>query len=217
MTEPTSFAEGKLLDFFRYFDPARPQHVEGVRRLERALRDQAPQLLSDTAYWVQGWRTKAAPAPSPARSSDLSDWVKPQAQSNSISCGQCAAAMAINTLAGKDLRDTDFNARYGFSLLLGLQQECPDHRWRDAGDLSPQLWPEILNSLADGCPALIGLNGPGFSPSGRGHIVLIVGLEADKVIFADPAIGRFDSCRRSDMEQCRPHPDGKFVFLARRR
>jgi len=42
-------------NLFRFFDPKRLQHVEAVRRLERSLREKAPELLSDDAYWVQGW------------------------------------------------------------------------------------------------------------------------------------------------------------------
>lgn len=213
--QATPLAAGKLLDFFRFFDPQRAQHVEGVRRLEQALRDQAPQLLTDQAYWVQGWRTApAAPAAPPANSADIRARIRLQAQSNGVSCGQCSVAMAIQALTGKYLTDAGIDARYGFSLLQALQSECPGHRWRDAGDLHPGLWPDILASLLAGCPAVIGLNGPRFSPSGRGHIVLICGLVGNDVHYADPATGRFDTCLRSQMETCRPHPDGKFVFLA---
>lgn len=212
----SEFAAGKLLDFFRHYDPARPQHVEGVRRLERSLRDKAPELLTDDAYWVQGWRHEPAPPKPPeVLSVDLRGAVRPQAQSNSISCGQASVAMAVHYLTGKAIRDTDIDARYGFALLEALQRECPQHNWRDAGNLSSESWPSIMRALSNRCPVIVGLNGPQFSPSGRGHIVLIVGLVANGgVWFADPAYGSFRRCTRRDMESAPPHPDGKFIFLA---
>lgn len=207
-------SEGKLLDFFRFFDPERAQHVEGVRRLERALRDQAPQLLTEEAYWVQGWRSTPEPdKPEPAKAASVRAKVRPLAQSNGVSCGQCSVAMAANLLTGSKLDDQDISRAFGFGLLEALQSLCPNHRWWDSGNLSADDWPRIQRGLEQGCPAIVGLNGPLFSPSGRGHIVLIVGLQGELVEFADPAYGRIRACKRRDMEEARPHPQGKFLFL----
>lgn len=364
------FAEGKLLDFFKFYDPSRPQHVEGVRRLERSLREKAPELLSDDAYWVQGWRTApteprrevpaaalqlikesegcslkayvcpagvltigyghtgadvvpgkqitqdvadrllemdlerfergvgdlvrvplsdnefgalvsfafnvglqafadstllrklnandhagaaaefgrwvngdagplpglvtrrekerklflsgaaAPPKPAPARAVSVEAKVRPQGQSNSISCGQCSAAMAINCITGKHLTDMDFDAQHGFALLDGLNRECPGVRWRDltpgAQFVGGKQWDSIAAALAAGFPALIALNGPEFSPSGYGHILLVVGIDGDKVRLADPARGAFRTVSKQLVETCPPHRQGKWVFVAER-
>lgn len=211
------FAAGKLLDFFRHFDPSKPQCIESVRRLERSMTDKAPELLTDEAYWVQAWRTKPTPPPFKVVSVDIRDHVKVQSQSNGVSCGQCSCAMAINALTGRQWTDLDFDRNYGFGLLAGLMHACPDHAWRDAGNLSRDLWPEIGQALASECPVVVGLNGPMFSPSGRGHIVLIVGLSPTEVTFVDPNGGLVRQCSRGDMESARDYPGGKFVFVARPR
>lgn len=210
------FKAGKLLDFFRYFDPKDPQQVEAVRRLERSLLDKAPELLTDEAYWVQAWRKPTPPAPARPKlvSVNIRDRVKILAQSNSISCGQTACAMAINTLTGRKWTDRDFDRNHGFNLLGGLQAECPGHVWKDAGNLTPASWPAMLESLAASCPVVAAANGPTFSPSGHGHIMLIMGVTPRTVIFADPNGGILREVARSEWEQAPSHPDGNFVFLA---
>lgn len=214
------FAPGKLRDFFRYYDDKDPQHREAVKRLEESVRRDAPQLLSDGAYWVEAWR-KPAPKPEPAPkvlSVNLKDRVAIKAQQTSTSCGACSCAMAVNTITGTNYSDLQWDARhrnvYGLDLLSGLKQDCPKHSWRDAGRPRADLWPDVLESLSAGCPAVCGLNGPHFSPSGHGHIVCIVGVTSKTVIFADPNGGRLRELSRWEFENAQEYPQGNFVFLA---
>lgn len=216
----TPFPQGKLLDFFRHFDPTRPQHVEGVRRLERSLRDSAPDLLTDEAFWVSGWRTATKP-PAPLKPKTFSvgsqDKIKLQSQHNSVSCGQTSCAMAINALTGKDLDDFGFNARHGFELLEGLRAECPHWEWWDQGNIGPDNWDDLEACLRAGGLAIAAGNGPLFSASGRGHIVCVYKLTDQLVAFADPNGGLFRSVTRKEWEGAVQHPQGNFLFLSKPR
>lgn len=224
MSQPAGqFEPGKLLDFFRYFDPKKPQHVEAARRLERSLRDKAPELLNDEAFWVKAFRTQAKTEPKQFAASVIGK-VRPQAQHNSVSCGQTSCAMAINALTGKNLTDQDFNARYGFGLMAGLRKECPSWEWWDAGDIGPEQWDDVEACLrAGGVPIAAG-NGPHFSASGHGHIMAILALRGELVTVADPngnanpdgsGRGFFRDVTRKQWEQAGRHPDGNFLYLCK--
>ena len=63
--------------------------------------------------------------------------VVPLAQSNSVSCGQTSVAMCINSLTGKDLRDTDIDSRYGFGLMRAPERRDSHLRLRMEGPRRP--------------------------------------------------------------------------------
>lgn len=134
--------------------------------------------------------------------------VVPLRQSNEFSCGQTSVAMAINALTARHLTDVDVDQRYGFALLAALNAECPDHRWVDGGDLDSFTWPILETHL----PVILGVNGPEFSPSGRGHIITLTTITANQVTFADPATGTFRTTTREALLAAPAHPDGKFFF-----
>lgn len=217
----TPFAPGKLRDFFRYYDDKIPQHREAAKRLEAAMRRDAPQLLTDEADWVDAFRKGADHKPAPpaplVRSVNLKGRVKILAQQTGTTCGVCSCAMAVNTITGTHYNDLTWDSRhrnkYGVDLLAGLQQDCPKHTWRDAGRPRPEVWQEVLNSLAAGCPAVCGVNGPDFS-SGAGHIVCIIGVTTTTVIFADPNGGELRELPRAAFEDAEEYPQGNFIFLA---
>lgn len=143
--------------------------------------------------------------------------VQPLAQNNSVSCGQTSVAMAVNALTGKSLRDYDINSRYGFELLNALNSESASagYRWRDGGEINGASWELIDHKVnQEKTPVIVALNGPEFSPSGRGHIVTIVKTEGDQVTFADPATGELRTTTKQAMNSAPSHPDGNFVFYA---
>jgi hypothetical protein len=119
--------------------------------------------------------------------------------------------MAISTLTPNQVDDNYVNRNYGFALLAALNAECKV-AWKDLGDLTKSKWALIRKNLLAGYPVIIGLNGPTFSPSGIGHIVLITGMAGNKVMFSDPNGGRDRTVDQAEMENCPPHPDGKFIF-----
>lgn len=145
--------------------------------------------------------------------------VQPLAQNTPVSCGQTSVAMAVNALTGKHLTDYDINNKYGFELLNGLNAECRDagYTWKDGGDLSAGSWDLIDHKVNnEKTPVIVALNGPEFSPSGRGHIMTIVKTEGDTVTIADPATGQLRTTTKQAMNTAPQHPDGNFVFYANR-
>jgi len=150
---------------------------------------------------------------------NLKDRVKILAQQTSTSCGVCSCAMAVNTITGSHYSDLEWDRRHrdpvaGVDLLGGLRKDTPHHTWRDVGRPRPEIWQEVLNSLGAQCPAVCGVNGPDFSPSGHGHIVCIIGVTTTTVIFADPNGGRLRELPREDFEKAQEYPQGNFIFLA---
>ena len=139
-----------------------------------------------------------------------------QAQSNGSSCGQSSVAMTVNALTGKNLTDNDINNRYGFELLGALNGETKNYgfSWKDSGNFDSSRWGEIEEKLGQGLPVLMGLNGKKFSPSGRGHIVVLTSINGDKVTIADPNGGRQRVVSRKDIENAKGYPQGQFMFTA---
>ena len=161
---------------------------------------------------------RAAPV-KPAQPQSTGAAVRPMTQSNSVSCGQASVAMAVNSLTGKSLTDRDINKRYGFGLLSALNSESrgSGYKWRDGGNFNAGKWSLLEQKLnKDKTPVLIGLNGPQFSPSGRGHIVTLMSVNGSQVKYADPADGKIKTTTRQAIERAPSHPDGKFIFYANR-
>ncbi|MDQ7825621.1 MAG: papain-like cysteine protease family protein [Candidatus Eremiobacteraeota bacterium] len=156
---------------------------------------------------------------SPAGTVDGVSNLKCLAQNNSISCGQTSVAMAVNSLTGKNLVDSDIDAKYGFGLLQALNGESQGAgiTWRDGGTVSAGAWSLIEQKVNnEKMPVIVALNGPEFSPSGRGHIVTITKVEGDTVTFADPASGTMKTTTKDAMNNAPSHPDGNFIFYGSR-
>lgn len=52
----TKFENGKLSDFFRFYDPSNPNHVAAVLQLQDDIMDLNGELMTDTAAWVELYR-----------------------------------------------------------------------------------------------------------------------------------------------------------------
>lgn len=146
--------------------------------------------------------------------------VTPLGQTNNVSCGQTSVAMCLNSLVpGADLTDMDIDQKYGFHLLNALKNESREvgYDWNDAGNITNDSWSFIDKKVnQEGLPVIVALNGPEFSPSGRGHIVTITKTTADTVTYADPADGTIKTTRKENMVNAPSHPDGNFLFVAER-
>lgn len=141
--------------------------------------------------------------------------VDPKLQHDGDNCGKTAVAMAVNAVTGKNLEDWDLPAE-GCSLLgeLNARSEGSGVTWTDK-NLDATNWHYVEQSLAQGCPVVVGLNGE-FSASGYGHIVTIVGVNGDTVAYADPATGTIRETTRQAILECPPHTDGKFMMFGQR-
>jgi hypothetical protein len=144
--------------------------------------------------------------------------VQPIRQRYGNSCGQASVAMAINSVTGSKLTDKDIRKKYGFGLIGALNAECGPAgvHWKHDGNLNKTKWPDIEKAVGQGLPVIVALNGPEFSPSGRGHIVTIVDVKGDKVTYADPATGEIKSTTKDHMNKAKHHPHGNFIFLPER-
>lgn len=58
-----AFAPGKLRDFFKYFDPENPKHLEAVDLLQEHVAQADPSLMTDKADWVSKFRSTYEPPP----------------------------------------------------------------------------------------------------------------------------------------------------------
>lgn len=139
--------------------------------------------------------------------------VKILAQQTPKSCGLTCVAMAINLISGKKVDDLWVQNRYGYGLLQALNENCGGVKWVDAGNFTPSMWPAIRENLIEGMPTIIFLNGPEFSPSGYGHILMIVSMDSDNIGLADPNGGVFRTVSKNLIETCPAHTDGKAVLM----
>lgn len=217
-------------------------HVENrIRQIERRI-DQGPQINSEAFGKLMAGQSEAKLTNSSLGSHDAAatklnnmsyfnpsfikgaqDFsgpgasVKPLAQSNGVSCGQTSVAMCLNSLTGSNLTDMDIDSHYGFQLLEALKNESrpAGYDWKDAGNITADSWSMIDRKVnQEKLPVIVALNGPEFSPSGRGHIVTIVKTTADTVTYADPADGTTKTTSKANMVNAPSHPDGNFLFVA---
>lgn len=136
-----------------------------------------------------------------------------QAQHRSDSCGQTCVAMVI-TLLGEDgpVDDNWVDQHFGFALLGALNRCTPPH-WVDAGNFAPSMWPKIEANLRKGYPSIVFLNGPDWSPSGYGHIVLIVSVNGDDLGVIDPNGGVLRAVKKRAIETAPQHTSGNAVLM----
>jgi hypothetical protein len=142
--------------------------------------------------------------------------VKLMAQAGPVACGQVSAAMAINAITGKNFTEGDFVGKYGFGLLNGLNSEVANNgvQYVDQGNVAPNKWGMVEKAVNElGLPVMFAANGPNFSPSGRGHIMLMTKVDGDKVTIADPAGGVKRTVSKAAIENAPSHPDGNFLFI----
>jgi len=132
-------------------------------------------------------------------------------QAQSDTCGIASVAMVVSFLKAP-VTELYIKNSYGYSLLAALQGELQSEYYIDYGDFTPLDWNEIEKVIKAGKPVIIGLNGE-FSPSGRGHIVVIAGIEGNNVYYNDPAVGDRRITTKQAIENCPPHPDGKFLLM----
>ncbi|MBT9586765.1 WXG100 family type VII secretion target [bacterium] len=167
-----------------------------------------------SAYFDAGSHADNQSAP-PAQafggsSSPLLDRIHPFVQGDGDNCGKTSVAMAINAITGSKL--SDFDLPEGCSLLTELNRHTQDTglQWNDV-NLNPDNWQKIEAAVGQGLPVVVGLNGE-FSHTGRGHVVTIVGIEGDKVTYADPATGTFRETTRQRMLDAEQYPQGSFIM-----
>ncbi len=136
-------------------------------------------------------------------------------QLNSTSSGQASVACALNWLSGDwKYSARTINEKYGFSLLNALKGESLSLGldWRDAGNFSEEIWPEVEQTLRQRHPVILAFAGT--SPSEKvGKVVVLVDFGPDTVRYLDPANCQLIETSREALLEAPTHPDGNFVFL----
>lgn len=147
-------------------------------------------------------------------------------QNDGDGCGRASIAMAVNYVVGsKKYTDTSFDIKNNYGAIQGKLNEFNSLTGSTYVDLIPgykaglnakneeYVWCRVGESLASDRPAIIGLNGPKFSPSGNGHILPIIAVDGDEVTMGDSAGGFIHKTTKQEILAAEAHPDGKFVFV----
>lgn len=183
-----------LYNFFRYFDPANPNHVAAVKDLEKNIETYLPKLLTDEASWVKTYRTKVQTSnnvllkvPFYPQTDNYSD---PDSTCNSSSCAMCLEFLKPGTLKGS--KGDDEYLRKVLALGKSTDHSVQTRVLQSYGVKSEfryNLTFEILEKeLRAGRPVVMGIlhRGPLSRPAG-GHVIVAIGLtEKGDVVAHDP-------------------------------
>lgn len=172
-----------------------------------------PGLVARRSAESKLFSTNLNSSQSPSGAVSVVNRVKILAQNYPKSCGQTSVAMCINSLTGKSLTDSYIDQHFGYDLAGALNSETNMSGWTSP-DFVPGKWDEIQRQLVRGIPVVFGVNGPNWSPSGYGHIILICEIDGSKIKVADPNGGVWRSTTKNELESCPPHHDGRFWFKA---
>ena len=116
-----------LENFFKYFDPKLKHHQEAIAKLEADLAKLAPELLDDTADWVEIYRNKPEPQPEVSENilpvpfyPQTDNYTQPERTCNSSSCAMALEYFKPGTLQGP--KGDDAYLREVFAI-----GDSPDH------------------------------------------------------------------------------------------
>jgi flagellar basal body rod protein FlgC len=136
-----------------------------------------------------------------------------------MAAGQVCVANALNWLyQERRYSAEEIDAGYGFGLLNALKGETAalGIDWFDAGNLGPESWQAIERTLSQDLPALVAYRdlATGSEEGAAGdRIALLLEIQGDQVLYADPITGEIRSMSRQTLMQAPDHSDGNFVFL----
>ena len=96
-----------LENFFKYFDPKLKHHLEAIAILEKDLAKVAPELLDDSAEWVETYRNKPEPKPDVNETilpvpfyPQTDNYTQPERTCNSSACAMVLEYFKPGTLRG---------------------------------------------------------------------------------------------------------------------
>lgn len=183
-----------LYNFFRYFDPANPNHVAAVKDLEKSIENYLPKLLTDDASWVKTFRTKVPvnnnvllKVPFYPQTDNYSD---PDGTCNSSSCAMCLEFLNPGTLKGP--KGDDEYLRKVLALGRSTDHSVQTRVLQSYGVKSEfrynLTFVDLEKELRAGKPVALGIlhRGPLSRPTG-GHVLVAIGLtEKGDIVVNDP-------------------------------
>jgi hypothetical protein len=182
-----------LHNFFQYYDPKNPKHVEAVEKLEKVLIAKLPDEVEDTSDWVKTYRTKAEPVVPEVLSvpyfPQTDNYRDPQRTCNSSSCAMVLEYFKPGTLKGA--KGDDAYVQKVFSVGDTTDHAVQTKVLQDYGIKSRFSYnlgfADLDRELAAGRPVVIGIyhRGTLSAPTG-GHMCVVIGKKGDDYIVNDP-------------------------------
>ena len=195
----------ELQNFFRYYNHNLPKHRAAVDDLARVLEQKAPELLEDNANWVRIYR---APEETPKPSGILlnvpwfpqtDNYSLPDSTCNSSSCAMCLEFLKPGSLLPGPKGDDEY-LRKVLAIGKSTDHEVQTRVLRSYGLESVfrynMSFTDLDKELEAGRPVAIGFlhRGPENSPTGSGHIAVVIGKTADgNYVLNDPYGSLLDS------------------------
>lgn len=175
----------EIENFFKYYDEKLSHHREAVSELEAALLKSAPELLEDTADWVETYRNKPEPKPEPAELvlpvpyyPQTDNYTQPERTCNSSSCAMALEYFRPGTLRGP--KGDDDYIRKVFDVGDTADHSVQTKVLKDYGIDSEFKYnlsfDDLDKELLENRPVVIGIlhRGSLASPTG-GHMIVVIG------------------------------------------
>lgn len=213
------FPQGKLKDFFQYYDPENPKHRAAVDDLERVirLRGLEKELLDDEANWVRIHRTPAGDKKPPQDASillpvpffnQLDNYTDPHRTCNSSACAMLLAYMKPGVIKNDD----EYLKRVlsiGATVDHVVQTKALRTFGLETKFLTNMQFADIDEQLDKKRPVVISFlhRGTLENPTG-GHVAIVVGKKNQDYILHDPYGSLLD-------QYTGPITNGKYVTYPR--
>jgi len=186
----------ELKNFFKYYDEKLSHHREAIELLEKELEKKLPELLEDNSEWVDVYRNKPEPKPTPAEIilplpfyPQTDNYTQPDRTCNSSACAMALEYFRPNTLDGR--KGDDEYLRTVFSYGDTIDHSAQTSALKEYGvestfkyDLS---FSDLDKELESKRPVVIGIlhRGTLQNPTG-GHMIVVIGKNKYGYVCHDP-------------------------------
>jgi len=187
-----------LHNFFKYYDEKNPKHRAAVEQLEVDLTKKAIELLQDEANWVRIYRTPNTP-PEPKGIvlnvpyyPQTDNYALPDSTCNSSACAMCLKYFKPGSLPSSARGDDQYLKKVlaeGNSTDHGVQTRVLETYGLKSSFHYNLDFYDLDRELKEGRPVVIGIlhRGPESSPSGGGHMIVVIGkTENGDYLIHDP-------------------------------
>lgn len=179
-----------LYNFFKYFDEKNPKHRAAVEQFEIDLEKKAIELVQDEANWVRIYRTPNTP-PEPKGIvlnvpyyPQTDNYALPDSTCNSSACAMCLKYFKPGSLPSSARGDDHYLKKVlaeGNSTDHGVQTRVLESYGLKSSFHYDLGFDDLDRELKEGRPVVIGIlhRGSESSPSGGGHMIVVIGKTED--------------------------------------